>query len=178
APRVRRYSAIPPRRTGSGGCSTWTRRGGRGSSPTPTSHRSSRKLEPSASPRPRRCSAPTRREEAPLTTPINRSAADAHRHGSSPAPHYRTATIYGLNIFYREAGPTDAPALLLLHGFPSSSRMFRNLIPQLADAYHVIAPDYPAFGHSDTPDRTQFTYSFDHIADVIDDLLDALGVRR
>jgi pimeloyl-ACP methyl ester carboxylesterase len=72
----------------------------------------------------------------------------------------------------------DAPVVLLLHGFPSSSHMFRNLIPQLADDYHVIAPDYPAFGHSDTPDRAQFTYSFDHIAEVIDDLLDALGVRR
>src|SRR5262249_8345165 len=178
APRVRRCSAIPPRKTGSGACSTWTRRGGRGSSPTPTSHRSSRKLEPSASPRPRRGSAPTRREEGTTNTTINPSAARAHGDARAPATHYRTATIDGLNIFYREAGPTDAPALLLLHGFPSSSRMFRNLIPQLADAYHVIAPDYPAFGHSDTPDRAQFTYSFDHIADVIDDLLDALGVRR
>jgi pimeloyl-ACP methyl ester carboxylesterase len=108
-----------------------------------------------------------------MTTP-----ADAHGSGVSAATHYRTATIDGLNIFYREAGPKDAPVVLLLHGFPSSSRMFRNLIPQLADAYHVIAPDYPAFGHSDTPDRAQFTYSFDHIAEVIDDLLDALGVRR
>jgi len=106
------------------------------------------------------------------------SPADAHGSGVSAATHYRTATIDGLNIFYREAGPKDAPVVLLLHGFPSSSHMFRNLIPQLADAYHVIAPDYPAFGHSDTPDRAQFTYSFDHIAEVIDDLLDALGVRR
>ena len=106
------------------------------------------------------------------------SPADAHGTGVSAATHYRTARIDGLNIFYREAGPKDAPVVLLLHGFPSSSRMFRNLIPQLADAYHVIAPDYPAFGHSDTPDRAQFTYSFDHIAEVIDDLLDALGVRR
>ena len=109
-----------------------------------------------------------------MTTAINRSAADAHGSGVSAATHYRIATIDGLNIFYREAGPKDAPVVLLLHGFPSSSRMFRNLIPQLADAYHVIAPDYPAFGHSDTPDRAQFTYSFDHIAGVIDDLLDAL----
>ena len=106
------------------------------------------------------------------------SPAEAHGGGNSAATHYRTAMIDGLNIFYREAGPKDAPVLLLLHGYPSSSRMFRNLIPQLADAYHVIAPDYPAFGHSDTPDRAQFTYSFDHIAEIIDDLLDALGVRR
>jgi pimeloyl-ACP methyl ester carboxylesterase len=113
-----------------------------------------------------------------MATAINRSAADAHGSGVSAATHYRTATVDGLNIFYREAGPKDAPVVLLLHGFPSSSHMFRNLIPQLADAYHVIAPDYPAFGHSDTPDRAQFTYSFDHIAEIIDDLLDALGVRR
>src|SRR5262249_60223781 len=101
----------------------------------------------SASPRRRRCSAPPRREEATMTTAINRSAADAHGNGISPATHYRTATIDGLNIFYREAGPKDAPVVLLLHGFPSSSRMFRNLIPHLADVYHVIAPDYRAFGH-------------------------------
>jgi hypothetical protein len=113
-----------------------------------------------------------------MTTAINRSAADAHGSGVSAATHYRTATVDGLNIFYREAGPKDAPVVLLLHGFPSSSHMFRNLVPLLADAYHVIAPDYPAFGHSDTPDRAQFTYSFDHIAEIIDDLLDALGVRR
>jgi pimeloyl-ACP methyl ester carboxylesterase len=106
------------------------------------------------------------------------SVTNAHGIGVSAATHHRTAMIAGLNIFYREAGPQDAPVVLLLHGYPSSSRMFRNLIPQLADAYHVIAPDYPAFGHSDTPDRAQFTYSFDHIADVIDDLLDELGVCR
>jgi pimeloyl-ACP methyl ester carboxylesterase len=113
-----------------------------------------------------------------MTTAINRSAADVHGSGVSAATHYRTATIDGLNIFFREAGPKDAPVVLLLHGFPSSSHIFRNLIPQLADAYHVIAPDYPGFGHSDTPDRAQFAYSFDHVAEVIDDLLDALGVRR
>jgi pimeloyl-ACP methyl ester carboxylesterase len=107
-----------------------------------------------------------------------KSPAEAHGSGVPAATHHRTAMIDGLNIFYREAGPQDAPVVLLLHGYPSSSRMFRNLIPQLADAYHVIAPDYPAFGHSDTPDRAQFTYSFDHIAEVIDDLLDTLAVRR
>ena len=73
-----------------------------------------------------------------------------------PEVHYRTMSIDGVNVFYREAGPADAPAVVLLHGFPSSSNMFRNLIPALADRYHVIAPDYPGFGHSDMPDRTSF----------------------
>ena len=71
--------------------------------------------------------------------------------------HYRTAEIDGTEIFYREAGPQDSPVVLLLHGYPSSSRMFRNLIPELADKYHIIAPDYPAFGHSATPERSRFT---------------------
>src|SRR5258708_15123214 len=92
--------------------------------------------------------------------------------------HYHTAHVDGIDIFYREAGPGDATTVVLLHGFPSSSRMFRNLIPQLADAYHVISPAYPAFGHSGTPDRAQFTYSFDHIAEITDELLGELNVRR
>src|SRR4029077_1879233 len=70
--------------------------------------------------------------------------------------HYRTAAVGGVNVFYREAGPKDAPVVLLLHGFPSSSRMFRDLIPRLSDAYRVIAPDYPAFGHSAVPGRSAF----------------------
>jgi pimeloyl-ACP methyl ester carboxylesterase/uncharacterized protein YciI len=92
--------------------------------------------------------------------------------------HYRHAIVDGVDVGYREAGPPEAPVLLLLHGFPSSSRMFRNLIPQLPDAYHVIAPDYPAFGHSGVPDRADFRYTFDHLAEVIDRLLDQLGVRQ
>ena len=92
--------------------------------------------------------------------------------------HYRSVPVNGVDIFYREAGPEDAPVVLLLHGFPSSSRMFRNLIPRLSDAYHVIAPDYPAFGQSGVPDRSDFAYTFDHLADMIDGLLDKLGVRR
>jgi pimeloyl-ACP methyl ester carboxylesterase/uncharacterized protein YciI len=92
--------------------------------------------------------------------------------------HYRRAVVDGVDIAYREAGPPDAPVLLLLHGFPSSSRMFRNLIPQLADTFHVIAPDYPAFGHSGVPDRADFAYTFDHLAGVIDKLLEQLGVRE
>jgi pimeloyl-ACP methyl ester carboxylesterase len=92
--------------------------------------------------------------------------------------HHRTASIDGVNVFYREAGPVDAPAVVLLHGFPSSSSMFRNLIPALADRYHVIAPDYPGFGHSDAPDRGQFRYSFARFADITDTLLTRLGVKR
>jgi pimeloyl-ACP methyl ester carboxylesterase/uncharacterized protein YciI len=92
--------------------------------------------------------------------------------------HYQRAVVDGVNVAYREAGPPDAPVLLLLHGFPSSSRMFRNLIPQLADTFHVIAPDYPAFGHSGVPDRADFAYTFDHLAQVIDKLLEQLGVRE
>src|SRR5687768_14573163 len=92
--------------------------------------------------------------------------------------HHRTVSIDGVNVFYREAGPVDAPAVVLLHGFPSSSNMFRNLIPALADRYHVIAPDYPGFGHSDMPDRGQFRYSFAHFADITDTLLTRLGVSR
>jgi pimeloyl-ACP methyl ester carboxylesterase len=82
----------------------------------------------------------------------------------------------GLNVFYREAGPRDAPVVLLLHGFPTSSHMFRNLIPALADRYRVIAPDYPGFGQSDMPDRDKFAYTFDNLAKIVDGLLDQLGV--
>ena len=81
---------------------------------------------------------------------------------ASEVVRYRTAIVDGTEIFYREAGPKDAPALLLLHGFPTSSQMFRNLISSLADKYHVIAPDYPGFGHSGAPDRAKFAYTFDH----------------
>jgi pimeloyl-ACP methyl ester carboxylesterase len=92
--------------------------------------------------------------------------------------HYRKATVDGVEIFYREAGPRDAPVVLLLHGFPTSSRMFRDLIPALSSTYRVIAPDYPGFGHSAAPDRTQFTYSFANFAKLTDGLLASLGVSR
>src|SRR6266568_9536090 len=91
---------------------------------------------------------------------------------------YRHAVVEGNNIFYREAGATTAPAILLLHGFPTSSHMFRNLIPALADNYHVVAPDLPGFGFSDAPDRAQFVYSFDHLADVIDQFTTVAGLAR
>jgi pimeloyl-ACP methyl ester carboxylesterase len=92
--------------------------------------------------------------------------------------HHRTKEIDGLKIFYREAGRPDAPAVLLLHGFPTSSHMFRNLIPALADRYRVIAPDYPGYGQSDMPDRATFTYTFDRFAELVDGLLGQLGIAR
>lgn len=91
---------------------------------------------------------------------------------------YHQVEVDGLNLFYREAGPRDAPVLLLLHGFPSSSRMFDTLMPLLADRYRVIAPDYPGFGHSDAPSPDAFAYSFDHLAEVIDGFVQALGLQR
>ena len=92
--------------------------------------------------------------------------------------HYKTVTIDGLNIFYREAGSPNDPTILLLHGFPTSSHMYRNLIPQLAQDYYVIAPDYPGFGYSDMPPRDKFAYTFDNFANLIDQLLDQLGVKN
>jgi pimeloyl-ACP methyl ester carboxylesterase len=91
---------------------------------------------------------------------------------------YRTIDVGGLVIFYREAGPTGAPVVLLLHGFPTSSRMFRNLIPMLADKYRVIAPDYPAFGHSAVPSRAEFQYTHAHLSRVMEALLERLGITR
>jgi pimeloyl-ACP methyl ester carboxylesterase len=113
-----------------------------------------------------------------MTNWINRSAAGAYGRGVSAATHYRSAPIDGLDIFYREAGPKDAPVVLLLHGFPSASRMFRELIPLLSDAYRVIAPDYPAFGHSAVPERSASGYTFDHLADAVDGLLEQLGIGK
>lgn len=94
------------------------------------------------------------------------------------AIHYRTQKVGDVEVFYREAGPIDAPVILLLHGFPTSSHMFRDLIPELADRYRVIAPDLPGFGLTKTPPRGQFTYSFDALAEVLGGLVDALGLRR
>jgi pimeloyl-ACP methyl ester carboxylesterase len=92
--------------------------------------------------------------------------------------HYRTKDIGGVKIFYREAGPEAAPVVLLLHGFPTSSHMFRNLIPALADRYRVIAPDYPGYGQSEMPDRSTFAYTFDRFGELVGALLDQLGVTR
>jgi pimeloyl-ACP methyl ester carboxylesterase len=91
---------------------------------------------------------------------------------------YRRTQVDGIEIFYREAGARNAPAVLLLHGFPTSSHMFRNLIPALADRYHVIAPDLPGFGFTQSPDRTQFKYTFENLARVIGKFTETLGLDR
>ncbi len=96
----------------------------------------------------------------------------------SAATTYHTVGVDGVDIFYREAGPKEAPTLLLLHGFPSSSRMFETLIPRLADRYHLVAPDYPGFGLSDAPPPSQYAYTFDHIASTVDHLTNVLGLMR
>ena len=94
------------------------------------------------------------------------------------ATHYRFAEVDGFRVFYREAGHPDARALLLLHGFPSSSHMFRDLIPLLADRFHLLAPDLPGFGQSDMPPRSTFSYTFDHVAGVIDRFTEVIGLKR
>lgn len=91
---------------------------------------------------------------------------------------HKTVSVDGLDIFYREAGPSTAPTIVLLHGFPTSSQMFRNLIPKLAEKYHVIAPDYPGFGESSMPKRSEFVYSFDNLAVVMDHFLERLKVQQ
>ncbi|MBU8977857.1 alpha/beta hydrolase [Lysobacter sp. MMG2] len=95
----------------------------------------------------------------------------------NPVVFHRTP-VGDATIFHREAGPRDAPAVLLLHGFPTSSHMFRHLIPRLADRFRVIAPDLPGFGFSETPGRDRFAYTFDHLAQVMQDFTDAIGLER
>jgi pimeloyl-ACP methyl ester carboxylesterase len=91
---------------------------------------------------------------------------------------HRYADVDGFNVFYRESGPAEAPKLLLLHGFPSSSHMFRDLIPELADSFHIVAPDLPGFGLSDMPGRDSFAYTFNNLADVIDRFTEVIGFDR
>ena len=91
---------------------------------------------------------------------------------------YRTVSVDGVKVFYRDAGDRSAPAVLLLHGFPTSSHMFRELIPALGDHYHVVAPDLPGFGFSDAPDRARFKYTFDNLAEVIDRFTEVAGLSR
>ena len=102
--------------------------------------------------------------------------------GTSPskqsAVHYKTTKINDLDIFYRDAGPQDAPVILLLHGFPTSSNMFRNLIPRLAGSFRVIAPDYPGFGQSSMPDHTKYAYTFQNYAELVDKLVEQLGISK
>lgn len=97
---------------------------------------------------------------------------------TKPSTLYRTVKVKGLDIFYREAGPKDAPTILLLHGFPTSSHMFRNLIPALADRYHVIAPDYPGYGHSAMPRVNEFDYTFDNLAETMEAFIQKVGLKR
>ena len=91
---------------------------------------------------------------------------------------YNSIQVKGLNIFYREAGPRDGPTLLMLHGLPSSSRMYEPLLNRLGERYHMIAPDYPGFGHSDWPDRDMFSYTFDNIAAVMSSFVEALNLNK
>jgi pimeloyl-ACP methyl ester carboxylesterase len=92
--------------------------------------------------------------------------------------NYRQVSVDGVSVFYREAGRPDAPVLLLLHGFPTSSHMFRGLIPALSDRYRVIAPDLPGFGFTDAPDRASFSYTFARLAELIDQFTEVLGLKR
>jgi pimeloyl-ACP methyl ester carboxylesterase len=95
-----------------------------------------------------------------------------------PGTTYKTISVDGLDIFYREAGSASSPVLLLLHGFPSSSRMWEPLFSRLADRFHLVAPDFPGFGHSSAPSPEDFAYTFDHLADVMEHFCDALGLSR
>ncbi len=110
------------------------------------------------------------------------TALGSFAHAAEPTPAtqvlHRTVKIDGLDIFYREAGPKDAPTILLLHGFPTSSHMFRNLIPALADKYHVVAPDYPGYGNSSAPSVEEFDYTFDNLAKVVEKFTEKVGLKK
>lgn len=110
------------------------------------------------------------------STPVTSTTRVAR--AETTTTHHRRAVVDGVDVFYREAGPSNGPTVVLLHGFPTSSHMFRNLIPTLADRYHVIAPDYPGFGESAVPDRKTFAYTFAHYAEIVDTLLTQLGADR
>ena len=97
---------------------------------------------------------------------------------TQPAVHYNTVRVNDVDIFYREAGSPAAPAILLLHGFPTSSNMFRNLIPRLAGDFRVIAPDYPGYGQSSMPDHKDFDYSFENLASIVDAFVTSLGLTK
>jgi pimeloyl-ACP methyl ester carboxylesterase len=99
-------------------------------------------------------------------------------HANDTRPRYKTRQIGEVEVFYREAGPANAPVILLLHGFPTASHMFRDLIPLLADRYRLIAPDLPGFGQTKAPPRGQFDYRFERLADVIEAFTEALSLDR
>lgn len=113
-----------------------------------------------------------------VVTPLCSHAAELSAVGAKYPTLHNTVKLKGLDIFYREAGPKDAPTILLLHGFPTSSHMFRNLIPALSDRYHVVAPDYPGYGQSSMPKVGEFNYTFDNIAEIMEELILKLGVKR
>ncbi|MBE1547335.1 pimeloyl-ACP methyl ester carboxylesterase [Mycobacterium sp. OAS707] len=114
-----------------------------------------------------------------VVSACSNSGSAANRPPTEQRPvAYKTADVDGLSIFYREAGPTDGPVVLLLHGFPSSSRMFDPLFARLSDRFHLIAPDLPGFGHSDWPDPAKFAYTFDHLATVVDHFTEKLGLSQ
>jgi pimeloyl-ACP methyl ester carboxylesterase len=114
-----------------------------------------------------------------MATSTSATSTSANRpRSSAPEVHYKTARIGDLDIFYREAGPDGAPVLLLLHGFPTSSNMFRNLIPRLASSFRVIAPDYPGYGQSSMPPRDKFAYSFEKLTDVVEQLVQKLAIEK
>jgi pimeloyl-ACP methyl ester carboxylesterase len=106
------------------------------------------------------------------------STSSAAAESAQTTVHYQTVKLDGLDIFYREAGPKDAPTILLLHGFPTSSNMFRNLIPRLATSFHVVAPDYPGFGQSSMPSHKEYAYTFDNLSKVVEQLVDKLGLKH
>lgn len=107
------------------------------------------------------------------------TAVETYTRASTQYPvHYKTTRIGNQDIFYREAGPKNAPVILLLHGFPTSSNMFRNLIPRLAGSFHLVAPDYPGYGQSSMPDRESFSYTFDNYAKIVSELAEQLGLNK
>jgi len=110
-------------------------------------------------------------------TSIDKNAAQSLSRGAALVRH-KNIVVDGLNIFYREAGAVASPKLVLLHGFPSSSHQYRNLIPALAERFHVIAPDYPGFGQSDMPDPSRYAYTFDKTSEIVEAFLEKLGVTR
>lgn len=115
---------------------------------------------------------------APFAAPLLAAGTDNIQHSAlaEVAVRYNTVNVDGQEIFYREAGRSDAPTLLLLHGFPTSSQQYRGLIQELSDTYHIIAPDYPGFGRSSMPDPSEFDYSFANYADLMDGFTDVLGL--
>ncbi len=115
----------------------------------------------------------SRRRAASLLGPLQRQTP-----AEIATVSHKKIEIDGSGVFYRETGPKDAPTILLLHGFPNSSFMFRNLMATLGRSYHLVAPDLPGFGFSDVPERSRFAYTFDHLTDVVEKFTDALALER